>query len=128
MARALRVGSVCAGLGTEGFALQDLGVKHVHAFCCEIDKQLRTLLHVNHSPCTTFDDVMKPSFRDAPPVDLLVAGFEWRPFSTDGLNNGTAEARGQIIFHILRYIQRWKPPAVLLENVEGLFKGIRKHC
>ena len=68
-----------------------------------------------------YDDLTSKEFlQNAPEVDLFTAGFPCQPFSLQGLNRGEADARGQVIWYILRYLKRALPRAVMLENVPGL--------
>ena len=55
-----------------------------------------------------------------PPFDLLIAGFPCQSFSVIGRQDGFADIRGQIIFHIARLLKETQPMCFILENVRGL--------
>ncbi len=51
-----------------------------------------------------------------------MSGFPWQPFSVSGLVCSVEDpaGRGQIVFHVLRYISTKFPVSFILENVPGL--------
>lgn len=55
-----------------------------------------------------------------PQFDLLIAGFPCQTFSVMGRKEGFSDARGQIIFHLVRILSEVKPSCFILENVKGL--------
>ena len=123
------VGSVCSGLCTEVFALQSLlgdncGVVD-HTFARDSNPVAKEFARANFKHLFKkghyYDDLTSKEFlQNAPEVDLFTAGFPCQPFSLQGLNRGEADARGQVIWYILRYLKRALPRAVMLENVPGL--------
>jgi DNA (cytosine-5)-methyltransferase 1 len=54
------------------------------------------------------------------PVDLLVGGFPCQPFSNAGSRKGVDDHRGQLYKEVFRFIELFKPRALLMENVRGL--------
>ena len=58
---------------------------------------------------------------DVPDHDILCAGFPCQPFSTGGQRAGFADqARGTLIYEVVRILQTKSPKGFLLENVKGL--------
>ena len=55
---------------------------------------------------------------DAPPHDILMAGFPCQPFSIMGKGDGLDDARGGLVFEALEIADRLKPSAIVLENVK----------
>ena len=120
----LQVCSVCSGLGTESWALTNLGKAHTLVFCCEIDDKLRDLLTTNHHPKMVIKDAMSQEFIDSPmegkQVHVLIGGFPCQPFSLAGRGDGFEDSRGTVIFNIIRWISKHSPLCFILENVDGL--------
>ncbi len=122
------VASVCTGLGTEGWALEDVGVLHKHVVCCEIEEILRTHIEHHFEPMYMVKDALSNKFLNTPPpefkspIHLLVGGFPCQPFASNGLNQGFDDeaGRGVVIHHIIKWIRRHEPKAFVLENVSGL--------
>jgi len=102
-------------------ALKMIGVEYDHVFSSDIDANCRALLRANYgSQFKLYKDLTRRKTEKAPAVDLYVAGFPCQPFSLAGLNKGTKDVRGRVIFSIMDYIRAKKPALVLLENVKGL--------
>ena len=121
-----KVGTVCTGLATGEFAAKALeklnkGALEVEVlFGCDIDPDAKALFLASHPEAIWYEDVFDKSFSKAPPVDLFMAGFPCQSFSSEGLQLGVDDARGTVIYAILKYIRANKPSAVMLENVAGL--------
>lgn len=126
--RVCNVASVCTGLGTEGWALEDVGVLHKHVVCCEIEEILRTHIEHHFEPMYMVKDALSNKFLNTPPpefkspIHLLVGGFPCQPFASNGLNQGFDDeaGRGVVIHHIIKWIRKHEPKAFVLENVSGL--------
>ena len=119
----IRCGSVCTGLYTEAWALDQFmpAVIAERVFWCESDKNAARFIRSNFAATTSFQDACDPSFyNDAEPVDLLTAGFPCQPFSPAGLQHGMRDARGVVLLAILAYVSRCLPRIVILENVKNL--------
>ena len=53
-------------------------------------------------------------------VDILVAGFPCQAFSVAGYRKGFEDPRGNLFFAIKKFIKKFEPKALLLENVKNL--------
>lgn len=70
--------------------------------------------HTNYGDATTIDPAGLPDF------GLLVGGFPCQAFSVAGKRRGFDEARGTLIFDVLRILDHKRPRHLVLENVKGL--------
>lgn len=126
-ARRLTVGSDCTGLATEVLALErilDLPIHHV--FMCDRDKHVQQFLGQNYPGVPLYPDVACPARKEAPHVDIYVAGFPCQPYSAAGKNGGLADQRGGPVLNaVLDYIVSRLPKIFVLENVLGLLN--KKH-
>ncbi len=124
----LNVVSVRSGLGTEGWALDDVCVNHKHVMCCEIDPVLQGHLKHHFEPQYMVTDALTTKFINTPPpefkgkIHLLVGGFPCQPFAGLGLHQGFNDeaGRGHVIHHIIKWIKKHEPRSFVLENVSGL--------
>lgn len=102
-----------AGVGGFRRALEALGGHCVLA--CECDVAARELWG---APAPHPDVRL---LRSLPPHTLLAAGFPCQSFSSLGEQQGLHEARGQLVFEVLRLLRATPSVrAVVLENVPGL--------
>ena len=80
----------------------------------------------NHPSCRRwFDDVHSPFVEQAVParVDVLTCGFPCQPFSDAGHRKGLDDPRAAVLPRLGEILSTRKPRAVLLENVEGIFRA-----
>lgn len=120
---AVIIGSVCSGLATEKWAMDDIGVPCVHKFACDSNEHMKKFVAEQHKDDVLkfFGDIQSRDFRaGAGRVQVLVGGFPCQPFSAQGLGLGSGDERGTIIADIANYIRRHQPELFLLENVPGL--------
>ncbi|CAE7346753.1 bsp6IM [Symbiodinium sp. CCMP2592] len=111
------------GLGTESFALKDLGIDHRLILCAEKEPHLRKFLKDHHQPKVLVKDVRDSSFMEhGSGAQLLVAGFPCQPFSRQGSNRGVRDPRGDIASHLLKWVDAHRPDSFVLENVTNLMK------
>ena len=114
---ALLVGSDCAGLLTEGLALDILGVGHMVKFISEKDPAVRHLIYnVYGKTMIVYKDCGVREMADVPRVHLYVFGFPCQPFSPAGKGQGLQDPRGEVIMHCLDYVRHKLPTLVLAEN------------
>ena len=64
-------------------------------------------------------DINKIETRDIPTHDLLCGGFPCQPFSISGSQRGFEDARGTLLYQILRIVEHSQPQVILLENVRN---------
>jgi DNA (cytosine-5)-methyltransferase 1 len=105
-----------------GFELTD---KYMNVLSAENDKYAcLTYEHIFQE--NPFADVTDEKFKQKVTntnYDVLLAGFPCQPFSIAGEKKGFKDVtRGTLFFHVADIIQRTKPKAFLLENVEGLLR------
>jgi len=119
----IRYFSMFSGIG--GFecgieqAAWELGLTTECVGYSEVDKAaIKTYEeHFNH------DNYGDATLIDAPTVpdhDLLVAGFPCPSFSIAGKQLGFSDARGTLIFDVIRILETKQPRFFILENVKGL--------
>ena len=65
-------------------------------------------------------DIYDIPSKEIPDFDVLCAGFPCQPFSNVGQKGGLEDARGQLIFQVIRILKDKQPKAFILENVKGL--------
>ncbi len=130
----IRVFEGFAGFGGGSFALRKINEQHpnvsfkVVAYS-EIDKYASELFDINHKDdkgnlIKNYNDItlIDPYAKDFPNFDFFMGGFPCQPFSTAGMQKGTADpyGRGTLFYHIIRICAAKKPKYILLENVKGL--------
>jgi len=143
--RPLKLGTDCAGAEAPVFAMReleralaDLGVqlRTDHLFSCDIGTASREFIKRNCQPRALFPDLLARSTvshcilagrpRLVPELDIYVAGFPCKDFST--LNRFRPALLGPhacIFRGVVGYIERFRPRAYVLENVDGLTKTLR---
>ncbi len=113
----LTLGSDCAGLCSEGVALELLGISHKHVFAAESNPQVQKLIRTMHGDSIEyFDNVVTRDNAAVPQVQLYVFGAPCQPWSPAGRGKGLEDERGQVLMHCLRYIKDKLPTLVLMEN------------
>ena len=128
----LRVGSDCAGMGSDLAALTLFGFREQieTSMWSDSDPDKRklyrhvcSLLDLDVSPVCK--DMSKRNAATAPSCDVYVAGYPCPSYSVLGKKKGVQDPRGQIGLYGLEYICHHKPSCVVLENVKGLLQ--KKH-
>jgi len=118
----ITVGSDCAGLLSEGTALDMLGIKHEHVFASEANVAVRHLLYDTYGKksMTYYKDVCRRdnTAQAVPSCDIYVFGFPCTPYSPAGLGQGLMDkkGRGDVLFHCLDYVKHKRPAVVIAEN------------
>lgn len=123
----VRVATACSGMGTECYALDRLRVPHRLVLACEKDEHMRYFMKLAHDPEQLLKDATSPAFKAAKvgPIDLFGAGFPCQPYSMAGLGQGWEDERGRgdVIDHLIGWIDAKRPSCFFLENVVGLLKS-----
>lgn len=92
---------------------------------CEFDKYASDVLRYNHPDIRNYHDVTKvlenPD-EELPKCNMITGGFSCQPWSSAGLRQGfnDEKGRGDVVFHMLKIIEKLKPKYTLFENVKGL--------
>jgi len=113
---------LCAGIGGIRKGFERTGY-FTNVLSSEIDKYAcKTYEHLfGENPV---GDLTKEPFKklvEKMSYDILLAGFPCQPFSRAGLNEGFDDRKkGGIFFDIAEIIERTRPSAVFLENVDHL--------
>lgn len=118
----LTIGSDCAGLCSEGIALELLGVKHQHMFASEVNDSVRHLLYETYGKhgMKYYRDVTTRDHDLAPTVDLYCFGAPCQPFSPAGHGKGMADPRSTAFTSCVAYIARKRPKCFVCENSHRL--------
>ena len=126
----LTVGTDCSGVGMAALALAGLGLAYRHVFASDWCHWARATLMANTPAEVVYFDIRDRSLVAPVVVDLYIVGFPCQPFSLAGLRDGFAarDGNGLIFFHVLRYIDRARPKAFVLENVVGLLSAEEGQC
>ena len=130
----VRLGSDCAGYGSDFLALTFCGVNVETVFCAEIDSQKIALLRQAHdlfndTQFTIFKDVKDRDNAGAPECDIFITGAPCQAYSTAGRGAGLADGkdRGVTVFYSLDYVRIKQPKVVIVENARGLTFKQHRH-
>ena len=104
--------------GVGGFrqALSSLGLTCV--FSSDLDKDARETYQTNYGELPV-GDITKIEADAIPTHHVLCGGFPCQPFSISGKMNGFGDARGTLLYEILRIARVHKPKVLFLENVKN---------
>jgi DNA (cytosine-5)-methyltransferase 1 len=104
--------------GVGGFrqALSSLG--HSCVFSSDLDKDARETYQTNYGEMPV-GDITKIEAHAIPTHEVLCGGFPCQPFSISGKMNGFGDARGTLLYEILRIARVHKPKVLFLENVKN---------
>ncbi len=115
---------LCAGIGgiRRGFEMtgyfENVLASEIDQFAC------MTYEHLYHEDA--HHDLTTEEFKslvEQTDYDILLAGFPCQSFSKAGLELGFADkTKGTIFYHIAEIIQRTRPRAIFLENVDNLVR------
>lgn len=122
--------SDCSGLDSGAIALARL-TEFRHWFASEIYGPYRHVFTTLHPTCErVFADCQQRSLLDleaerkaqhnATKALIYTAGFPCQPFSKDGLREGSADPRANVIWNVLLTIATLRPDCFILENVPDL--------
>jgi DNA (cytosine-5)-methyltransferase 1 len=117
-------GGMDIGIKKAGFDV--LAQLEIDKYCCET---LRAAVEREHSGTVVYET----DIRTIDPgklgeeigvqpdeLDLLFGGPPCQPFSLAGKRNGLDDARGPLLFEIIRFADYFHPRVILLEQVKGL--------
>ena len=127
------VGADCVGLGSEAFALAQLGLAHrvVYSFASESDAKTRATFETNHPECLQVFNTCCSNSRHVmglPRVDHYVAGPPCGSWSMVGKRKGIHDTggvdgsnRGSVFIDCILYINKHKKPTTfIIEEVPGI--------
>lgn len=120
----LRTIDLCAGIGGMRRGFEMTG-HYQNVLSAEIDKYAcMTYEHLYHE--NPYNDLTSDEFKNlvaATEYDVLLAGFPCQTFSRAGLEEGfNDETKGIIFNHISQIVERTRPKAIFLENVDNLIR------
>ena len=104
------------GIGGFRFALEELG--HECVFSSDNDPHAQQTYALNFGE-TPVGDLTSISTEEVPSHDLLCGGFPCQPFSISGKQKGFEDARGTLLYEVLRIAEHHKPKVLFLENVKN---------
>ncbi len=104
------------GIGGFRWALEALG--HECVFSCDKDPHAQETYAMNFGE-SPHGDVMSMDGSDLPEHDVLCGGFPCQPFSISGNQQGFEDARGTLLYHVLRIAEFHQPKVLFLENVKN---------
>lgn len=104
--------------GVGGFrqALSSLG--NTCVFSSDLDKDACETYQTNYGELPA-GDITKIEADEIPTHDVLCGGFPCQPFSISGKMNGFGDARGTLLYEILRIARVHRPKVLFLENVKN---------
>lgn len=124
----VRVGTDCSGADAPIWALRAMGVPFSHIFSCDVDENAKAFILANSSPQLIFSDMLRRPLEDVPNVDVYVCGFPCTPYSLlRGSRTGLLkEAAAKPYLVLIRLLRHRRPRMVILENVIGLSRVMKK--
>lgn len=109
-----------AGIGGFRLGMERNGFECVYS--CEIDDHACEVYESNYG-VNPKGDITELNPNDLPDFDVLCAGFPCQTFSICGKQKGFYDTtRGTLFFDICRILEKKKPKAFILENVQNLEK------
>jgi len=115
----LRFIDLFCGIGGFRQALEGFG--HNCVFSSDWDRQAQWVYEKNYGELPV-GDLTAVSEGDVPPHDILCGGFPCQPFSISGNQHGFRDARGTLLFEVIRIARAHQPLVLLLENVRNYLR------
>jgi DNA (cytosine-5)-methyltransferase 1 len=119
LSKPLRYGSVCSGIEAATVAWHPLGWQPV--FFAETAIFPSTVLTHHYPEVPNYGDFT--AIKNAPKIDLLVAGTPCQSFSVAGKRAGMDDPCGVLALEYLKLAGRLKPRWLVFENVPGLLSS-----
>jgi DNA (cytosine-5)-methyltransferase 1 len=104
------------GIGGFRQALEEHGHSCVFSSDIDRDAQLTYAENFREVPAGDLTEIPETA---VPSHDLLCGGFPCQPFSISGNQGGFEDARGTLLYEILRITRHHKPAVLFLENVKN---------
>lgn len=114
----MRIAEFCCGIGGIAKGFSSLSTNIVYA--CDTDKYCAQTYKLNHNIDVDTTDLTTKNIDHIPDFDLLLAGFPCQAFSIAGQRKGFADERGDIIFSLIKIIDKKRPRFFFLENVKNI--------
>lgn len=116
MAKKLKFIDLFCGIGGFRCALEAGG--HECVFSSDVDPHSHQTYSRNFGEEPS-GDVTKVKASEVPAHDVLCGGFPCQPFSISGKRLGFEDARGTLLYHVLRIAEFHQPAVLFLENVKN---------
>jgi DNA (cytosine-5)-methyltransferase 1 len=104
------------GIGGFRFALEKLG--HECVFSSDDDPHAQKTYALNFGE-TPHGDLTKIEAPEISSHDAICGGFPCQPFSISGKQKGFEDARGTLLYEVLRIAEHHQPKILFLENVKN---------
>jgi DNA (cytosine-5)-methyltransferase 1 len=103
-------------------AAKKLGIDTECVLAVDINPNARATYSGYFKGTPVLNDITDPVVKDSIPcdVDIICGGFPCQPFSQAGKKMGIEDDRGTLFKHIVEVLERKRPKAVFLENVQNL--------
>jgi DNA-cytosine methyltransferase len=125
--RPINVLSCFDGISAGQVALERAGIKVANYYASEIDPYAIKITQKNYPNTIQLGDIENWESWDLPHIDLLIGGFPCQPYSISGKGLGIDDLRGQLIYPMLKLVEKHNPNDVMLENVPGLMAKKNKN-
>lgn len=118
----LRLGTDCSGAEAPVWSMRAMKVPHQHLFSSDNATGPQQIIQANTPPTQKFfTDMVARCTDEVPHVDIYVAGFPCKPFSS--LHHGSQllkEKQAKPFFAVIKTLKTMRPAAAVLENVKGI--------
>ena len=112
--------SLFDGISGGMMALERAGYIVGNYFASEIDPYAIQASQDNYPEIVQLGSVLDWKSWNLPRIDILFAGFPCQSYSNAGKGLGINDLRGQLVYPMLKIIEKYHPRFLLLENVKGL--------
>jgi len=112
--------SLFDGISGGMMAMERAGYIVGNYFASEIDQYSIQASQDNYPEIVQLGSVLDWKSWNLPRIDILFAGFPCQSYSNAGKGLGINDLRGQLVYPMLKIIEKYRPRFLLLENVKGL--------